>query len=206
MAISEVDRISVQNQAACAEARTPSSTSSLPMKPDSGGMPGHGDGGEEEQAPHQPALGDARRGGEAVALRAAALGDEVGDEEERAGGEGGVDEVVQRGAGRLRGEHGHGGEQHAHRADHREARHLAEAARGEHAGHAQHQGEQPGRQQPGRGEPGRGAGVGAEGEHVEADDRVGAHLGHDGEQRRHRPGGVGGRCRAARSAAAPARP
>ena len=39
MAISEVDRISAQNQLACAEARTPSSTSSLPMKPDSGGMP-----------------------------------------------------------------------------------------------------------------------------------------------------------------------
>ena len=69
------------------------------MKPDSGGRPTAGDGGQEEQAGQQVELGEGRGRHQPVAGTAAAAGDEVGQQEQGRAGQGAVRHVVEGGRG-----------------------------------------------------------------------------------------------------------
>ena len=116
-----------QGQAGCTV--TVSSTSSLPMKPDSGGRPIVAMAARKNSPASRSSWPNGGAAHQPVAGAAAAAGDEVGEQEQRGTGERAVRHVVERRGRRRLGEDAHGQEQRADGADQGVGRERGERVR-----------------------------------------------------------------------------
>ena len=102
-----------------------------------------------------------------------------------------VDDIVQGGGDTFGCEQRNRDHHHAHRADDRKRDQTVQFARGQNADHPDGQGHQCSGQQPDAKQARRRLKLGREDHGVDADDGIGADLGHDRKQGRHRRGGLG---------------
>ncbi len=150
-------------------------------------------GDRERQHQEQPAEQIRRRqhrpGAQLVAEGAARAGDVLGEHEQGGGDQGRLEAVVEAGGERRLAAEAEGGQDAAGRDHHQMRDQERQALAGKRAQGADDDGDQPEHQQPGIDQTGERPGIGAKDQAMDAQDRIGADLGHDREQRgRGRPG------------------
>ena len=154
------------------------------------------DGGErreEKQSAENRGLADRVARYERIASLYSPCRYQVHDQKERGAGQRAVDEIVERRRQAIDVEKADGDEQRAHGRDDVEGSEVEQGAACEEADGADEERRKRGGQDPRHGDACERAGIGTEDRAVDANDRVGADFGHDGEQRgdRRRRGGIG---------------